>query len=103
MINNPEECDTFVHAIADNWRTARLNEQDQALCAFAAQLTHHQQSISPKDLDKLRECGLDDRAIHDAVQIIAYFNYITRIAEALGVEPEDFIHPWGSPNATLDP
>lgn len=32
--------------------------------------------------------GLDDRAIHDAVQVIAYFNYITRIADALGVELE---------------
>jgi hypothetical protein len=47
------------------------------------------------DLDRLREVGLDDTAIHDAVQVIAYFNYITRIADALGVEPEDFIPPWG--------
>jgi alkylhydroperoxidase family enzyme len=47
------------------------------------------------DLDRLREVGLDDTAIHDAVQVIAYFNYITRIADALGVEPEDFIRPWG--------
>ena len=43
----------------------------------------------------LRAHGLDDRAIHDAVQVIGYFNYITRLADALGVEPEDFIQPWG--------
>ena len=49
----------------------------------------------PDDLDALRAHGLDDRAIHDAVQVIAYFNYITRVADALGVEPEDFIRPWG--------
>ena len=47
------------------------------------------------DLDRLRGLGLDDPAIHDAVQVVAYFNYITRIADALGVEPEDFIPPWG--------
>ena len=43
----------------------------------------------------LRRAGLDDVAIHDATQIIAYFNYINRVADALGVEREDFIRPWG--------
>jgi alkylhydroperoxidase family enzyme len=52
--------------------------------------------MSPADLEGLRARGLDDPAIHDAVQVIAYFNYITRIADALGVEPEDFIQPWGA-------
>ena len=51
--------------------------------------------MTPADLDHLRAHGFDDRAIHDAVQVIAYFNYITRIADALGVEPESFIRPWG--------
>jgi alkylhydroperoxidase family enzyme len=36
----------------------------------------------------LREHGLDDAAIHDAIQVIAYFNYINRIAEGVGTEPE---------------
>ena len=49
------------------------------------------------DVEKLRTHGLDDRAIHDAVQIVAYFNYITRVADGLGVEPEEFIRPWGKP------
>jgi len=31
----------------------------------------------------------------DAVQVVAYFNYITRVADGLGVEPEDFIERWG--------
>jgi len=52
--------------------------------------------MSPADLDTLRAHGFDDRAIHDATQVIAYFNYITRIAESLGVEVEEFINPlWG--------
>ena len=49
----------------------------------------------PADLDALRSAGLDDRAIHDAAQVIAYFNYINRVADSLGVEPENFIQPWG--------
>ena len=51
--------------------------------------------MTPADLDRLRAHGFDDTAIHDATQVVAYFNYITRIADALGVEPEDFISPWG--------
>ncbi|MEM7117841.1 MAG: hypothetical protein AAF614_35750 [Chloroflexota bacterium] len=50
--------------------------------------------MSPADLDALRAHGLDDRAIHDATQVISYFNYINRVADALGVEPEEFIRPW---------
>jgi alkylhydroperoxidase family enzyme len=51
--------------------------------------------MSSTDLDILRAHGFDDRGIHDAAQVIAYFNYITRIADSLGVEPENFIQPWG--------
>ncbi len=46
------------------------------------------------DLETLRQHGFDDQAIHDATQVISYFNYINRIADALGVEPEKFIRPW---------
>ena len=66
-----------------------------ALCEYAAKLTLTPSQMSPADLNILRSHGLDDRAIHDATQVISYFNYINRIADALGVEPEDFIPPWG--------
>jgi uncharacterized peroxidase-related enzyme len=87
--------DRFVHAVARDWRTAPLEPVDRTLCELAAKLTHEQHGVTPADLDDLRSYGLDDRAIHDAVQVIAYFNYITRIADGLGVEPESFIRPWG--------
>lgn len=92
---NAEEADTFVHAIARDWKTAPLTNQDMALCKFAEKLTHNPANMSPADLDELRAIGFDDVAIHDATQVISYFNYINRIADALGVEPEDFIQPWG--------
>lgn len=84
-----------MHAVVRNWRTALLAPGDRALCEFAAKLTHDQHSLTPADLDHLRDIGFNDRAIHDAVQVIGYFNYITRVADGLGVEPEDFIEPWG--------
>jgi alkylhydroperoxidase family enzyme len=51
--------------------------------------------MTPDDLDALRESGLADDGIHDAVQVVGYFNYISRIADALGVEAETFIPVWG--------
>ncbi|MDH3216773.1 MAG: hypothetical protein OEN01_10835 [Candidatus Krumholzibacteria bacterium] len=51
--------------------------------------------MSHSDLEVLRGHGVDDRAIHDAVQVVGMFNHLTRVADALGVEPEDFVRPWG--------
>ena len=84
-----------MHAIASGWRAADLSEADRALCAYAEKLTLYQRDLGPEDLDVLRSHGFDDTAIHDATQVVGYFNYITRVADGLGVEPEDFIRPWG--------
>lgn len=73
-----------------DWREAELRPADEALCAFAEKLTLSPSKMQPADLDALRAVGFDDRGIHDATQVIAYFNYINRIADALGtdLEPE---------------
>jgi alkylhydroperoxidase family enzyme len=49
------------------------------------------------DIAQLRAAGFDDRAIHDATQVAAYFNYINRVADALHVEPESFVRAWDQP------
>lgn len=78
-----------------DWRSAPLNETDRALCAYAEKLTQQPAAMGEADVSQLRAAGLDDVAIHDATQIIGFFNYINRVADALGVEREEFIHPWG--------
>ena len=89
--------DAIVHQIACDWRQAALTPADRALCVYAVNLTLRPQECAAADLDDLRRHGFSDRDIHDITQVIAYFNYITRISEGLGVEPEDFIDPpWGS-------
>lgn len=60
----------------------------RALCDYAVKLTEAPASVGAADADMLRAQGWDDRAIHDAIQVVAYFNYINRIAEGVGVEPE---------------
>ena len=84
-----------MHAIARDWREAPLDAIDRALCAYAEKLTLRPRDMSAADIDALRQAGLTDAAIHDATQVIAYFNYINRVADALGVEAETFIQPWG--------
>ncbi len=49
------------------------------------------------DVDALLALGWDDRAVHDTTQVCAYFNYINRIADALGVHPEDWMDLAGRP------
>lgn len=51
-------------------------------------LTATPQKVGATDLAPLRAAGLSDTDIHDLVQVIAYFNYITRIADGLGTDPE---------------
>ena len=55
-------------------------------------LTPHQ--MTQADIQALRCCGYCEEEIHDIVQIAAYFNYINRIADALGGPPEEFMDPW---------
>jgi len=90
-----EEGDALVHRVVADWREAGLSREDRALCGFARKLTRSPAGMSPLDLDRLRAAGFHDRAIHDATQVVGFFNYITRIADALGVEPESFIDEWG--------
>ena len=84
-----------MNAVARDWRTAPLSEIDYALCAYADKITHHPSETTADDIQALRDCGLSDRAIHDAVQVISYFNYINRVADGLGIEHETFVRHWG--------
>jgi alkylhydroperoxidase family enzyme len=45
-------------------------------------------SVRRRNLEALRKHAFTDRDILDAVQVIAYFNYINRVADALGIDPE---------------
>ncbi len=84
----------FVHRIANNWREASLSTKDRALCEYAEKLTQTPAEIDEEDIEILKRHGFDDRAIHDATQVIAYFNYINRVADALAVDQETFVHCW---------
>lgn len=50
--------------------------------------------MARSDIRELRNQGFSDSAIHDATQVIAYFNYINRVADALGIDQEVSIRSW---------
>jgi uncharacterized peroxidase-related enzyme len=58
------------------------------LCDFAVALTRDPSAVDAATIDPLRAAGLSDPAIHDAIQVVSFFNYINRIAEAVGIEDE---------------
>ena len=81
-----------MHLIAKDWKKANLSERHQALCHFAEKVSEAHKQMKNEDLSSLKQTGYSYRAIHDAVQIIGYFNYINRIADSLDEEPETFTH-----------
>ncbi len=56
---------------------------------FAMRLTKEPASLKKSDAEALREVGFDDVAIHDIVQVTAMFNYYNRLADGLGIDPEE--------------
>jgi uncharacterized peroxidase-related enzyme len=76
-------------AVRADWREADLSPEDRALCAFAERLTHHPAEMGEVDVASLRTAGFDDLQIHDAIQVVSYFNYINRVADAVGVDLEE--------------
>jgi uncharacterized peroxidase-related enzyme len=93
-LTSDEAADRFVSQIARDWREAGLSASGRALCVYAEKLTQDPAGMTEGDINALRGHNFDDRAIHDATQVIAYFNYINRIADGLDVALEEFVRPW---------
>jgi alkylhydroperoxidase family enzyme len=51
-------------------------------------LTHLAAEVEQTDIDALRAHGLDDTAVSDAIQVVGYFNYVTRVADGIGIDDE---------------
>lgn len=78
--------------VAVNWRHARLDARESALCALAEKLTLHPAEMTEADLTPLREVGLDDAGILEAVQVVGMFNMTNRVSSALGFIPNVEYH-----------
>jgi len=88
------EREALVRGLLQDWRTAPLDDVDRALCAYAEKLTRTPARMSAADVEGLRRVGLDEVAIHDAIQVVSYFNYINRVADAVHVDLEPEMPPY---------
>ena len=65
-----------------------MRPADAAMLDYAVKLTRHPGAMDESDVEALRAAGFGDRAILDICQIVAYYNYVNRLADGLGVELE---------------
>ena len=82
----------LVEEIKADYRKAGLSTTDTAILEFAVKLTLRPSKTEASDLDRLRQQGLSDVGLLEIVHITGFFNYINRLADALGVDPEP---EWG--------
>jgi len=75
----------LVEALEEDYTKAPIAEAERAMLDYVVQMTRDATRIGPQHHARLREVGFDDRAILQMTLIAAWFNYINRVADALGV------------------
>ncbi len=80
--------DAQVLAIQEDYRQVEFDPATKGLLDFAVKLTLSPKQMRAVDVEALREVGFADEDILDAVQLVGYFNYINRVLDGLGTEPE---------------
>jgi uncharacterized peroxidase-related enzyme len=82
--------DALLERIEADYETAGLDERRTALLRYAALLTRSPAAVTRADVDGLRAVGYSDLDVLQAAEVVAYYAYVNRIADGLGVELE----PW---------
>ena len=75
----------MVEALQRDYQSAPISEQERTMLDYVVKLTKDATKVSPADHETLRAAGFDDRGILQITLIASWFNYINRVADALGV------------------
>jgi uncharacterized peroxidase-related enzyme len=78
----------MVESLEKDYRSAPISEQDRVMLDYVVKLTKDATKVWKDDIEGLRQAGFDDRAILQITLIASWFNYINRVADALGVGRE---------------
>jgi len=78
----------LVEALERDYTTAPLTPQERAMIDYVVKLTQDATKVTKDDHEKLRAAGFEDQAILQITLIASWFNYINRVADALGVGRE---------------
>jgi len=77
--------DSLIEALRNDYRTAPITPRERVMCEYVVKLSKDATQCSSADLDGLRVAGFDDTGILQITLIASWFNYINRVADALGV------------------
>lgn len=77
--------------IESDFRTADIDDTTKVMLEFAVKVTEAAHTVTPADLDHLRGHGLTDEALFAIVEVVGFFSYVNRIADAFGIELDDFL------------
>ncbi|MDA3839395.1 MAG: peroxidase [Candidatus Delongbacteria bacterium] len=83
-----EKADKFIFELVDHSNSLLFSEADKLMLDYALILTVRSSEVTVEIIEQLKDAGFDDLAIHDMCTIVAYFNFVNRIANGLGVELE---------------
>jgi len=75
----------MIAALRADYKTAPISDAERVMCEYVVQLTKDATKIHPGFHERLRAGGFDDKAILQITLIASWFNYINRVADALGV------------------
>ncbi len=81
----------LVDALRRDPRTAKLDAQDRALVDYCVRMTKYSASMIEADVQNLRMVGFNDQAILQITMICGWFNYVNRVADALGLGKQGII------------
>ncbi len=84
--------DDMVQALRKDFRSAPISDQNKTMLEYVVKLTRDATQCSPEDHKKLRAVGFDDKGILQITLIASWFNYINRVADALGVGRDGQTH-----------
>ena len=82
--------EALVTQLKSDYTFADITPTQMAMLDYAAKLTKRPADMIESDIERLRSAGFKDRAILDINQIVAYFAYVNRVADGLGVDLENF-------------
>ena len=77
-----------MEALQKDYTTAPISAQDRMMLDYVVKLTKDATKVQKSDIEALRAAGFDDRGILQITLIASWFNYINRVADALGVGRE---------------
>ena len=79
--------DDLVQAVLDDWHTAPVREEIRATLGFLEKLAINPDAVAAEDIAPMRQAGVSDEGIEEAIAVCTVFNVAVRVADSFDLEP----------------